>query len=178
MKENELKSAEISECGLYRFKLSRNWNLKQPNVLFIMLNPSTADASVDDATIRRCIGYCKKWNYGGLLVGNLSPFRATNPIQMQKHQTLPAIIERNTKAIIEMASQQTQIIVCAWGNNATTELKRNLYDVFLKVDKPYFCLGTTKSGEPKHPLYLPLNAELERFDMFKATNAKYEHLQK
>lgn len=166
---DSLQGAEISKCNLYRFKLWRKWDDNLPNVLFLMLNPSTAGASTDDATIRRCIGYAQRWNYGGLFVGNLSPFRATDPKEL-KGRVLPAeITQRNIQAIIEMAAQRTQIIVCAWGNHATSELKKGLYEVWQKVDKPYFCLGKTGFGEPKHPVRLPYSISTERFDFYKAT---------
>lgn len=79
-----IKSAIISECGKYRYSLSRIWDENKANVLFIMLNPSTADGDVDDPTIRRCIGFAKSWGYGGIYVGNLFAYRATDPKELLK----------------------------------------------------------------------------------------------
>ena len=69
--ESTLNGAIISDCGKYRYQLWRKWDPSLPVVLFIMLNPSQADASEDDPTIRRCINYAKSWGYGGIYVGNL-----------------------------------------------------------------------------------------------------------
>ena len=69
------RNAELSACGKYRYRLSRIWDDKKPLVLFIMLNPSTADAEQDDPTIRRCIAFAKNWGYGGFMAGNLFAFR-------------------------------------------------------------------------------------------------------
>ena len=77
------RSAEISECGKYRWWLRRRW-ADGPVVCFVMLNPSTADAEQDDPTIRRCIGFAQAWGCGALEVRNLFPFRATNPADMLK----------------------------------------------------------------------------------------------
>ena len=79
MKNNQLsilslntRSAVLSDCGNYRYQLHRTWDESLPKCMFMMLNPSTADADIDDNTIRRCIGFAKLWGYGGLMVGNLS----------------------------------------------------------------------------------------------------------
>jgi hypothetical protein len=73
------KDAKLSDDKLYRYQLSRIWDETKPKVLFIMLNPSTADADVDDPTIRRVINFAKSWNYGGVYVVNLYAFRSTDP---------------------------------------------------------------------------------------------------
>ena len=80
--ENQNRRAIVSACGKYRYRLSRMWDSKKPCVLFIMLNPSTADHEKDDNTIRRCISFAKSWGYGGLYVGNLFPYRATKPEEL------------------------------------------------------------------------------------------------
>lgn len=73
------KTAIISEDEKYRYQLSRCWDETKPRILFIMLNPSTADANIDDPTIRRVISFAKSWGYGGVYVGNLFAFRSTDP---------------------------------------------------------------------------------------------------
>ena len=73
------KHAIISQDDKYRYQLSRIWEEEKPKVLFIMLNPSTADADVDDPTIRRVVNFAKSWGYGGVFVGNLYAFRSTDP---------------------------------------------------------------------------------------------------
>jgi hypothetical protein len=74
--------AEFSDCGTYRYALWRTWNALQPGVLFVGLNPSTADATTDDPTIRRCIGFAKRWGYGGITMANVFAYRATDPREM------------------------------------------------------------------------------------------------
>src|SRR5438309_1547537 len=76
-------SATISNCQQYRYRLSRCWDESLPACMFIMLNPSTADAKVDDRTIKRCMAYARAWGYGKLYVGNLFAFRATKPKNMK-----------------------------------------------------------------------------------------------
>jgi hypothetical protein len=75
------RTATISDCGRYRYTLGRTWS-DEPPVLFVMLNPSTADADVDDNTISKCIGFAKRWGHGGITVVNLYAWRATNPKEL------------------------------------------------------------------------------------------------
>ena len=80
----ETKRAIISECGLYRYELHRTWDKKKGKVLFIMLNPSTADAVNDDTTTIRCINYAKRWGFGSMMIGNIYPFRAKRPKDLKE----------------------------------------------------------------------------------------------
>ena len=77
------KSATFSNCRKYRYALSRSWDEKKKIVLFIGLNPSTADEKKDDPTIRRCINYAQSWGFGGLQVANLFAYRATKPTKLR-----------------------------------------------------------------------------------------------
>lgn len=145
------KTAEISKCGKYRYQLSRIWDESKPIVLFIMLNPSTADANEDDPTIRRCIGFAKSWGYGGLMVGNLFGLRATNPKELLGYNLCkdfepshPDYINR--KSVAYMASICDKIIL-AYGNPPIDNWEKPTFENM-------FHLGLTKSGNPKHPLYL------------------------
>ena len=79
LKKQTQSGADFSECGRYRYKLWRTWDDVRPVVMFIMLNPSTADATADDPTIRRCIGFAHDWGYGGVRVGNLFAWRTPYP---------------------------------------------------------------------------------------------------
>jgi len=142
------KDAIISSCGKYRYALWRVWDEKRPLVMFIGLNPSTADAIKDDNTLRRCIGFAKKWNFGGLSMGNLFALRATKPIALRK--TTDAIGSENDKWLIKL-NAQAKIIVAAWGNTGTY-LKRD--QVVLKLFPDLYCLKVSKRGVPCHPLYL------------------------
>lgn len=148
------KQAVISECGKYRYQLSRVWDESKLKVMFIMLNPSTADASQDDPTIRRCINFAKSWGFGGLMVGNLFAYRATNPKELLN--VLDPAGEENQKFLDEMF-ETCETIVCAWGNS-------KIVSTIHKRDSGYKPLGPSKDrlhylelsndGTPKHPLYL------------------------
>lgn len=149
--------AILSDCGKYRYQLWRTWDESKPKVLFIMLNPSTADASADDPTIRRCIGFAKAWGYGGIMVGNLFALRATDPQELKKivfNEEHYFHADQNAQHLDKMA-YQCKIIVYAYGNPPID-----------KYNEPVSCfysrhhLGLTKAGNPKHPLYLPKNTTL------------------
>ena len=148
------KGAEISECSKYRYSLWRIWDKSKPMVMFLMLNPSTADATEDDNTITRCINYAKSWGYGSLYVCNVFAYRSTHPLELLK-QTDPFGPE-NYKYIDETATKADKII-CAWGNKPVIQ-KFMPYDVVhLRYEeflpKMYY-LALSKHYVPIHPLYL------------------------
>ena len=114
-------NAIISDCGKYRYELHREWDKKKGKVLFIMLNPSTANAIHDDLTTIRCINFAKKWGYGGLMIGNIYPFRAKRPKDLRKwlntsNNGLWEHREGNIDSVHKMA-HEADLIVCAWGCN-------------------------------------------------------------
>jgi len=143
-----IKGALISDDGKYRYKLWRIWDDNKPCVLFIMLNPSTADAFEDDPTIRRCINFAKSWGYGGLYVGNLYAYRATDPKELKRVDDPNGI--PNEANIYEMFTHCDKVI-CAWGNDKIVRLS-NVVNI-IPENKLYY-LDKCKSGQPKHPLYL------------------------
>ena len=122
-----------------------------------MLNPSIADANIEDPTIRRCMGFAEKWGYGGITVGNIFAYRATNPKDMLAADD-PIGPENNL--YLESLSLEAALTACAWGNHGIY-LDR-AQDVIKLLTKPY-CLGLTKSGQPKHPLYLRKDSKREIF---------------
>lgn len=146
-----IKSAVISQCGKYRYQLSRIWDSSKPIVLFIMLNPSTADAEQDDPTIRRCIGFARSWGYGGLMVGNLSAYRATNPTELKSMEIDYYANDQNSQSVMSMYFE-TEITVFAWGN-PPCELP---LCPLIGLENTHY-LELTASGNPKHPLYLKGN---------------------
>lgn len=156
--------AHISPCGKYRYFLSRIWDIKKPRVLFVMLNPSTADAEKDDPTIRRCIGFAKEWGYGGIYVVNLFALRATNPTELLAAH-LPVGVENETW--IRKASSLSNLVVCAWGNGRIVEKLQKRLDSNWKplswIDKPLYYLELTNDGTPKHPLYLKKDLKPQEF---------------
>ena len=115
------KHAIISRCEKYRYKLTRTWDEDKGKVLFIMLNPSTANHVQNDLTTIRCINFAEKWGYGGIMIGNIYPFRAKRPKDLKKwlntsNNGLWENREYNIDAVHQMA-EQADLIVCAWGCN-------------------------------------------------------------
>ncbi len=142
--------ATISVCGRYRYCLDRKWG-KGNGVLFIMLNPSTADASIDDRTITRCIAYAKAWGYDRLLVGNLFAFRSTKPDVLY---TTTAPIGPENDTYLEALCTQASLIVAAWGNkgelfNRGTEVRKWAAKNGFELHH----LKLSRGGHPCHPLY-------------------------
>ena len=146
------KSAIISDCNKYRYELHREWDKDKKKVLFIMLNPSTADADNNDLTTIRCINFAKKWGYGGIMIGNIYPFRAKRPKDLRKWVRDCKHSKRfqswiNYRHVMSMA-ERADLIVCAWGCNykdGTPEWVEELGDLFyLELCKDDIT--------PKHPL--------------------------
>jgi len=140
-------SAVLSPCGLYRYELWRRWS-DGPHVLFVMLNPSTADATNDDPTIRKCIAYAKRWGFGAICVANLFAFRATDPKEMKRASD--PVGPDNDATLARLASE-AKIIVAAWGKDGS-HLSRDK-EVIALLNNPT-CLHRNNDGSPGHPLYL------------------------
>lgn len=122
-----------------------------------MLNPSTADEIKDDPTIRRCISFAKREGCTGLTVVNLFALRATNPKELLKHED--PIGPENDKIIQDMLRlHQIGIVVAAWGAHPLARERSK--DVMKMLDSNILCLGTTKDGSPRHPLYVKSAQEL------------------
>jgi hypothetical protein len=171
------KHADLSPCGTYRYSLEREWrgthdpknwewfdrDYGQPKpCVFIMLNPSTADAEKDDPTIRRCVSFAKRWNYEALTVLNLFAFRATDPraLLALSHNNSPE--GSDNQRIIQMAIEHAGKIVCAWGAHGG-HLGQDETVLGWIGDRPRYALGLTKEGHPRHPLYVRADTELVRF---------------
>ena len=115
-----MKKAIISDCGKYRYELHREWDRSKGKVLFIMLNPSTADGLNNDLTTIRCINFAKKWGYGGIMIGNIYPFRAKRPKDLKKwlDEGIEMYDSRFQNMIhVKRLVPQADMIVCAWGCN-------------------------------------------------------------
>lgn len=143
--------AEISDDGLYRYRLGRRWDASLPECVFIMLNPSIANASQDDPTIRRCISFAKSLGCGSLLVGNLYAFRATDPRDLFRAGE-PTGGARNDAALTELFARGATT-VAAWGAHAKPERVAEV--LRLPGADRLTALATTKTGAPRHPLYVP-----------------------
>jgi hypothetical protein len=144
-------AAVISACGTYRYTLERQWDAARPLVLFVMLNPSTADAELDDPTIRRCTGFARSWGYGGLLVGNLFAFRVTDPRELWQRVSFEAIGAHNDLWLARLTAR-ADYVVAAWGAQARAAGRAR--QVTQLLDVPMHALALTQTGEPRHPLYV------------------------
>ncbi len=147
-------SAHFSRCGRYRYALWRTWDEKRPTMLFIGLNPSTADAIEDDPTIRRCIRFAGDRGYGRLAVANLFAYRATNPAVLRR--TPYPIGRSNNRWLLRLAAE-SDVCVAAWGNGGS-HLGQDAEVVALL--RGLQCLGVTASGAPRHPLYVRADTKL------------------
>ncbi len=158
MKDVFHSSAIFSPCRKYRYTLTRIWNGNKPLASFIGLNPSTADEIKNDPTVTRCINYAKRWGYGGIIMLNIFAFRATVP-KMLKSAAEP--IGKDTDVWITAKSQETDLTIACWGTHG--EFMDRGKEV-LKLLNDFKCLGITKHGYPKHPLYL--RNDLEPIDFY------------
>lgn len=156
--------ADISSCGRYRYRLWRTWDVLLPQLVWCMLNPSTADAETDDPTLRRCTGYAKDWGYGGVEVVNLFALRATDPRQLLKSSD--PVGPRNVDVITDATCGRR--VVCAWGDGAEwlpPEVSQVSRETLRAGARELLCLGTTGRGNPRHPLYLSKHLEPAVFRM-------------
>lgn len=150
--------AWISPDRQYRYCLTRIWDSKLPTVTFVMLNPSTADEVNDDPTIRRCMGFARAEGFGALEVMNLYAFRATDPrvLFMADDPVGP----QNDEWLRRAANNS--MMLAAWGTKAKPDRVREFL-MGPAMGHEIYCLGKTKHGAPRHPLYLPAKQPLERF---------------
>lgn len=153
------RDAIISDCGKYRYLLRRTWDHGRPRVIIIMLNPSTADAEIDDATIRSCIRLCRSLDYGSFEVVNLFAFRATDPSELQ---TAADPIGPRNDDLIEAAIMRCDVAICAWGAYpGAIDRGRSVHSLLRQRRPAVFCWGKTKGGAPKHPLYIKSGTPIE-----------------
>lgn len=141
--------AVLSEDGLYRYFLSRTWDKRGKIIVIVGLNPSTADASIDDPTIRRCVRFAKDWGGGSLWMVNLFAYRATDPSMLRK--AADPIGPENDQWLT-MAVDHAHLAVAAWGNHGS--LFGRAAGVYTKFPGKFHALSVTQQGMPGHPLYL------------------------
>lgn len=149
------QSAIISECGQYRYRLTREWDTTRHRMLWIMLNPSTADAGTDDPTIRRCTGFAKSWGYDGFDVVNLFALRSTDPSALRDESRDP-VGEATTEHILNAIPPGEQYVVCAWGNwGHLRDRDKVVLKLLVNAGVKPRALRIGATGQPGHPLYLP-----------------------
>jgi hypothetical protein len=151
-----------------RWWLYRCWDTSRPWLIFVMLNPSTADANDDDPTIRRCIRFAKDNDYGSLGVVNLCPYRATNPngllqwVKSTPHEYRHEVFQINLEHIRTWC--RGRAVILAWGAQASkiSEEAEEVKAVVMSCANKVYCLGRTEHGQFKHPLYLPADTKWEQ----------------
>lgn len=163
MTENE--AAVISACEQYRYALTREWDRRTPPLTFLMLNPSTADATKDDPTIGRCIGFAKDRGYGALRVLNLFAFRATNPEDMiAAPDPVGPENDNHIREAFKSAAEAGAPVIAAWGANGVHAGRdATVRALATECGVTLMCLGTTKDGHPRHPLYVQAAQEFVSF---------------
>lgn len=147
--------ASLSPCGTYRYVLTRDWYPKdRGHVLWIMLNPSRADALLDDRTIRRCQDFSRSWGFDGITVVNLFALRSRDPNLLRDH---PDPVGPANDDVLEtlLEAKGIGLVVAAWGTHGTF-LRRDLDVIRLAkmADRDLYALRITRAGHPSHPLYL------------------------
>lgn len=157
-------SAIISDCGKYRYRLEHEWSPDRGTVAFIMVNPSTADAEQDDATIRKVRGFAQRHGFSRLIVGNLFAYRATDIRALKGISFGEAVGPDNNFHLHQIIGDADQIVV-AWGPVAKVPRAfRNRWQQIVSLSnawgKPLHCLGTAKDGHPRHPLMTPYSTPL------------------
>lgn len=158
VQDDRSSGAWISDDGLYRYQLWRTWNDACRPMVFVMLNPSTADGALDDPTIRRCVGFAKREGCGGIQVINLYALRATKPLHLLDHPD-PEGPENCMAWADVLYGEPVPVVVAAWG--AGSQLDGLPESKALRGASPFWrCLGTTQTGEPRHPLYVRGDAPL------------------
>lgn len=146
--------ALLSPCRRWRYLLWRRWDREKPPMAFIGLNPSTADETVDDQTIRKCRGYAQRWGYGAFWMLNIFAYRARDP-NVMKAQGANAIGPRNNE-YLAAATASAGLTVAAWGAHGTHLNRANdVCELLAKSGVTVHILGLTQGLQPKHPLYLP-----------------------
>jgi len=158
-------TAIISDCGSYRYTLERDVAMDGPTFLFIGVNPSTADATADDATVRKWIGFVKRWSGRRFMVGNAFAYRATNVRELATAKDPIGLF--NDWHIMQMAVKADVIVPC-WGDTTKVPPRfRGRFEFLVGrltgADKPLYCFGRTQSGDPLHPLMLGYDTRLVSF---------------
>lgn len=151
------RTAVFSPCRTWRYTLERCWDAGGASLLFVLLNPSTADAEKDDPTNRRGMAFARRWGFGSLVFVNLFAFRSPHP-KVMKEASEPVGPE-NDRHIVAQAAVAGRIVL-AWGNHGSY-LGRDLDVLDMLADYDLWCFGRTNAGQPKHPLYLRADTEIE-----------------
>lgn len=147
----QANQAEFSPCRLYRYRLVRDLGGTR-TVTFCMMNPSIADEVQDDPTVRRCKIFARDWGFGRLVVVNAYAYRATDPDDLEAARAAGVdVVGPDNDAAIQRAGQEAELVVVAWGTRVDGARAFRIRELLPSV----VCLGVTKGGAPRHPLYVP-----------------------
>ena len=171
MDEHET-GAIFSADRRYRYRLTRKIEGGSGAVTFVMLNPSRADESQDDPTIRKCRGFAKRWGYGTMHAVNLSPYRATHPANLWEALPEPRRVRHQNTSIVLETAAGSELIVLAYGNPAERLLKakgtrdrvRRMTRLLSESGNDLHCLGITNSGYPRHPVRIAYDTPLQVYE--------------
>lgn len=156
-------AAVFSPCERYRYTLERIWDESRPFANFICLNPSTATATVDDPTNRRCRGFAWDWEMGGMITTNVFGWRSTDPRGLREPDD--PVGDDNDRWILEIA-RRAGVVVVAWGNHARLgQRSSEVASLLLDAGVQATALAANANGEPKHPLYLRSDLRPQPFDL-------------
>lgn len=159
------RDARISDCGKFRYSLTRRWAGGR-TLLYVMLNPSTADHEVDDATIKRCTGFAQANGFGSLVVVNLFAYRATQPSELAR---MGWQVGPENDVEITAAAHDSDAVCVAWGSvgkdNAAERRVQKVMPLLRQFHPEPQCLRITPSGFPQHPLYLPRTCRLQPYSL-------------
>jgi hypothetical protein len=144
----------------YRYSLWRAWSAYHPRILFVLLNPSTANEQKNDPTIRRCMGFAQAWNSGSMEVVNLFAYRATNYRDL--FNISDPVGPENNRFLMQ-ALERCSTVVLGWGTRGTLLSRDRQVMSLLAGRNDLHCLGITKDGQPRHPLYVKGNTSLVTF---------------
>ena len=152
----EHSDARFSKCGKHRLWLCRIWDQSKPPVMFIGLNPSTANASTDDPTIRRVKSIANNCGYGGVYMMNLFTFISTDPKQLNIQEGNLSVSDM----WLQVIGKKCATVICAWGNFKVMGRDQEVMKMFPKAQ----ALFINKNGSPKHPLYVRSDQRPVNFD--------------
>ena len=156
-----ISAAAFSRDGRYRYTLERVWDPAGSVCVFVMLNPSVADDKVTDPTVRRCVGFARRWGYGGLRVLNLFALRSTDPKALYADPA-PVGVENDDHLLALTRPDRAGLVVCGWGAHGALHGRAwHVADMLRKAGVKLHRLGATAGGEPRHPLYVKGDTEPE-----------------
>ncbi len=149
--------ATISGCGTYRYRLEREWEPELPTAVWIMLNPSTADAKTDDPTVRKCVGFATQWGCGGIVIVNLFAARATDPTRLETFDDPVGFF--NDGHVAKAVTAATGPVVAAWGSHSNDvpgfwKRVNRVVNLPELASRQLDCVGVNRDRTPSHPLML------------------------